>query len=50
MQYSMSNLVHMELHFLHFVMVITVVWAELWFVIVCQALYFFSKELLEMEE
>ena len=32
--YSASNPVRTELHFSHFVMVITVLWAELWFVVV----------------
>ena len=29
--------------FLHFVMVITVLWAQVWFVVVCRALFFFFK-------
>jgi hypothetical protein len=29
--------------FPHFVMVITVLWAQVWFVVVCRALFFFFK-------
>ncbi len=32
-QYSASNPLRTELHFPHFIMVITVLWAELWFVV-----------------
>ena len=34
MQYSVSNTAHKEFHFPHFVMVIMVLWAELWFVVI----------------
>ena len=44
MQYSASNPVRRNSIFPHFVMVIMVLWAELWFVVLCQALLFFSIE------